>query len=186
MWFVRVLLPLYIVFYVATELKRVWNMRILLWILLLACVLFSAWSLVHNDSILYHSVPMFALGAYAAYHKEKGVWPTVLILLLCGFLVSAAAMGTSHFATGFIHSFFDYVAVAVMLILLSAGRVKCSLPPVLAAITFDLYLVHFKLLEVGSRYVSLEILLIGILPLTFLTAWIFGKIRNELNKVIRI
>lgn len=50
----------------------------------------------------------------------------------------------------------------------------------LAAIIFDIYLVHFKLLELAGQYMSLKHMLICIFPITLAVAWLFMKFRVAL------
>ena len=187
MWFIRVLIPLYIAFYLFTVLDNKIRTTVPVWILLTVCVVYSILSICYNDNIIHHSVPMFALGVMTSYYKDKGTLLCVLLICGCGVPIGLSAFLTSHPLTGFIHCYFDYILIALMVLVMSKYRINKGLPTLLTTIIFDIYLVHFKLLEIGSRFISLESLLICILPVTLIVAWCFMRLRTALidNRIIR-
>lgn len=186
MWFIRVLIPLYVIFYLYSILSLKYGRKNYSWMLLIGCIVFSILSIIQKDSIVHHSVPMFALGIVASYYKDRNV--CVLLICLCGVPVSLAALATTHPITGLIHCYFDYVIIALLLIFTSKYHVKIKLPAVLAAIIFDIYLVHFKLLEIGALFLPLKYMIICILPMTLITALCFMKFRTTLldNEILHL
>lgn len=137
-------------------------------------------SIYGYDSVRDHSVPLFAMGVFAAFHARRGVGFNIAAILLVGILVSVPVFFTSHPLTGFMHSYFDYCLLAALVAILSIRQTDVKLPAILAAITFDIYLVHMKLLMVGARELSIPVLLAVIIPATFALSWLFMKLRTAI------
>lgn len=180
MWFIRVLVPLYAAFYLMSMVGHRWGMDIAVWLLLAGCVAYAITSMCGYDSVRDHSVPLFAMGVFAAFHARRGVGFNIVAILLVGMVVSLPVFFTSHPLTGFMHSYFDYCVLAALVAILSIRQIDVKLPAVLAAITFDIYLVHMKLLMVGARELSLPVLLVAIIPATFAFSWLFMKLRTAI------
>lgn len=180
MWFVRVLIPLYALFYLMTILGKAIRMDVAVLSLMVICIVYAIYTIAINDTIRDHSTPLFALGAFTAYNSRKGVLFNLSIIMIVGLIVSLPVFLTSHPLTGFIHVFFDYCLLAAVVAIISVKQIDVRLPAVLTAITFDIYLVHFKLLMLGSYNVSLPVLLAAIIPVTLVIAWLFMKLRTAI------
>lgn len=180
MWFIRVLIPLYAAFYMMSIVGLRWGMNSAVWLLLAGCMAYAIASIYGYDSVRDHSVPLFAMGVFAAFHARRGVGFNIAAILLVGILVSVPVFFTSHPLTGFMHSYFDYCLLAALVAILSIRQTDVKLPAVLAAITFDIYLVHMKLLMVGARELSIPVLLAVIIPATFALSWLFMKLRTAI------
>lgn len=182
MWFVRVLLPLYLAFGLTTNFIRKYDENIALWGLFVVCMVFAVASIVLNDTVRDHSVPLFALGAIASSIKsdKKALLRFSEIILSTGLLTSIAELFTSHPLTGFVHSFFDYLAVWLLVVFICIKKPKWKIPGLITAITFDVYLVHFKFFTVVSLYLSLTMFLILAIPGSMICAYLFYKLRTRL------
>lgn len=180
MWFIRVLVPLYAAFFLMSIAARRWGMDAAVWLLLAGCVVYAIASIYGYDSVRDHSVPLFAMGVFAAFYANRGVGFNVAVMLSVGLVVSVPVFLTSHPLTGFMHSYFDYCVLAALVAILSIRQIDVKLPAVFAAIIFDIYLVHMKLLMVGARELSLPVLLAAIIPATFIISWLFMKLRTAI------
>ncbi len=184
MWYVRVLIPLYVAFYLMTLICRRRNATAAVWLLYAGCMAYTLWSIA-NDSIRDHSVPMFALGVIASYYRQRGIMFFTAITCVSAVATCAATvLLTSHPLTGMIHVGFDYALIIAMVAILSARRVEWKLPVVLTAISFDLYLVHFKVLEVASRYLPLGAFLFVSVAASFVIAMAFRRLREPATNFV--
>lgn len=185
MWYVRVLFVLYAVFFLSTLLMNAGHRTLAVWLLFGVLMLFPLVNMAADDSIQRHSVPMFALGVIAAYYKKKGVGPFVWLTLATGLLLGVATyLMTSHPLTGLVHVVFDYVAISLMVAFVSVRRIEWRIPLVLASITFDIYLIHFKVIVVVSLFASLAWFLLLTPLVTFILSYAFMRLRKPIERRI--
>ena len=177
MWFIRVLIPLYFLFYLATVCLQRFSQTFVCNFLLFVCSLWAISRAIVDDTIRDHSVPLFALGVFASLYKDS-LYKTVIAIISTAFIISSACFLTSNPLTGFIHSIFDYSVVAIIIVLISNLKITWKLSPWLSAIIFDLYLVHFKCIILIQGHISLDWFLIIIIPLSFVVAYGYMKLRT--------
>ena len=185
MWYVRVLIPLYAAFYLMTLIfSRRRSATAAVWLLYVVCMAYTLWSIA-NDSIRDHSVPMFALGVLASYYRQRGIlFFTVITSVSAIVMCASTVLLTSHPITGMIHVGFDNALIIAMVAILSARKAEWKLPTVLTAISFDLYLVHFKILEVTSRYLPLGAFLFVSVAASFIIAIAFRRLREPATNFV--
>lgn len=182
MWYIRVLIPLYALFFIATVIGHKSHYKLCIYILAVICVAYSIGASIINDGIQKHSVPLFALGAIASVIKNNryAVLKFSGITLLTGLIVSCASLATSHPITGFVHSFFDYVVIILIVAIISFKSFDIKAPVLLSAITFDIYLIHFKVLEFAADSMTLTLFLILSIPLSAVISHLFLRVRSVL------
>ncbi len=182
MWFVRVMLPLYLAFGLTTIFIRKYDENIALWGLFAVCIVFAVASIVLNNSVRDHSVPLFAIGAIASSIKtDKNAIPKFSIIVLSiGALASIPVLFTAHPLTGFAHSYFDYIVILLLVLFICTKKPTWKLPTILTAITFDIYLTHFKFFTIISQYLPLSAFLILTIPGSMICAYLFYKLRTRL------
>lgn len=178
MWFIRVLIPLYALFYICLIIGLKTNLQNTAKALLAICLIYTLWTMITSDSIRDHSIPFFALGAFAASKRDKHIAHTLCVILGIGLVSSSAAFATSHPASGFLHCLFDYFAVTALIAILSIKKIDIKAPAILGIISFDIYLTHFKVLEVTSLCLSLPAFIIMAFIVTAVVSLLFYKLRT--------
>lgn len=182
MWYIRILMFLYISFFVCSVVALRIGAKNTFFGFLVLCICYAAIDTLLGGGIQKHSVPMFALGAITSLIKtdRRAIMKFSLITLVTGLLVSAFAFGSQHPLTGFAHCIFDYLLVLFMVVIISCKPIQWRAPIVLSAITFDLYLVHFKVLIVESEIMSLILFLTLSIPISIGISYLFMRIRTLL------
>ncbi len=157
LWFVRSLILLYISFYVFAyflSIKKVQIAFVLLWILTVATCVISYFS---NGAFGLNSmsgIPLFTVGVIAAFYQDKyyKIFNWSFIPLIISFVLLSVVFSYHPRALANIfHSLADYATIGVILLVFSRFRPVVKFPAVLGAITFDIYLVHFKALVIISN-----------------------------------
>lgn len=188
MWFVRVLIPLYALFYAASAFAVKTGWPTASGVLLTICVAYAIFCQTAGDSIRDHSVPLFALGVITSNLRNNGLQRIVTLIITIGIITSIFGFTTTHPLTNTLHSFFDYAVVATMVIVVSVKKYNWRLTPWLSAILFDVYLVHFKIFTLASQYLSwpLWLFLAAAIPASFTAAYIFMRLRTSAEKLLRL
>lgn len=155
-----------------------------MYLMLALCAAYAIISSYLNDGIQKHSVPLFALGAIASLIKNHrySILKFCAITISVGILVSSIAFLTSHPLTGFLHCIFDYLAVLATVIFISIKRLRLKASIALSAITFDIYLIHYKVLVLETNMQSLTLFLILSIPISVVISHLFLKLRSFLIK----
>lgn len=179
MWYIRILFILYVAFFLMTLIMQIGHRTAAVWLLFGGLMFFSMFYF-STDSIQKHSVPLFAIGVVTSYYKKQyGIrWFALLTLTIGAIIGIGAYFMTSHPLTGFIHVFFDYIAITLLVAFISIRHIKWQIPVILTAISFDIYLIHFKLIEIISLWVPLSWFLVLLLPLTLISSYGFMKLRS--------
>ena len=188
MWFIRVLIPLYAIFYIGSLGAKYIGWKYVSAIFIICCIAFSGYRQIYFDTIRDHSVPLFALGMLCSLYKQNGLSLMIGLILGTGIAVSCFSLLTTHPYTNFAHSFFDYILVVGVLFCVSVFRINWHLSYWLSAILFDIYLVHFKFLTVASQlwHMPLSLFLLLSIPASLALAYIFMRLRTSVAKTLRI
>ena len=182
MWYIRVLIFLYIAFFVCSVVALRLGVKNTFMIFLGLSICYAMNDTILGGGIQKHSVPMFAIGAMTSLIKSDrhAILKFGLMTVISGFAVSASAFITNHPLTGFAHCFFDYLMVLFLVIAISCKPIRWKVPVLLSAITFDLYLVHFKVLIVESEIMSLTVFLTLSIPISIAISYLFMRFRSLL------
>lgn len=182
MWYIRVLIFLYIAFFVCSVVALRLGVKNTFMVFLGLSICYAMNDTILGGGIQKHSVPMFAIGAMTSLIKSDrhAILKFGLMTVISGFAVSASAFITNHPLTGFAHCFFDYLMVLFLVIAISCKPIRWKVPVLLSAITFDLYLVHFKVLIVESEIMSLTVFLTLSIPISIAISYLFMRFRSLL------
>ena len=141
-WFVQVLLWLYAGFYLFTLIYA--HRPAVALIFLSAFTIIVAIVTYHwHVPVLSAPVPFFTIGVITSLVKDKkyGLW--IMIDLLAIILAVDLPIYDIHTT---LRIMFNLVLIATILVVFSVRRIDLRIPPLLAAVSFDIYLVHFKML----------------------------------------
>lgn len=149
MWFVRIIIILYAVFYAYRQIGVYIEDHISSWVepvILIALIISSTlWTLATGTGASI-SAPMFFIGiAIAQWNEEIGTffkkkWGILLlaILMICVAYIFRADNKV-------LHSIINYFCIVVLLTLLASFNIEItSLPKWIGSCSYDLYLVHYK------------------------------------------
>lgn len=187
LWFVRSLILLYAAFYIFSFLwhagKKIKAIASI-WILTIITCLFSYFS---NGAFGLNSmsgIPLFSVGVMAACYSTKfyKAFNVAFIPLIASFLVlSLVFTFHSRFVANLVHSLADYAIIGTLLLIFGKYHAEIKIPSVLAAITFDVYLTHFKVLTV-LKYTDLNLSIWLFVVATALVSLSFYLLRSRLLK----
>lgn len=153
LWFIRVLILLYASFFLSTLWLSSQNGLglMILWIGTIATCCFSYFT---NGSFGLNSIsgiPLFAVGVVTALWGKDGfknVHPAMIALVASFAAISTMMSFFPRFVPNVAHVMADYTVVATIIMIFSRWRPTFKFPPLLALLTFDICLVHFKVLTV--------------------------------------
>lgn len=154
LWFIKSLIILYAAFYIFS----VWLYKgevvlafVTFWILTIATCVVSYFTNGSFGLSSMSGIPLFSVGVISAYYSTRfykrfnvAFIPLVVSLML----LSLVFTFHPRFVANIVHSIADYAIVGTLILIFSNYQPNFKIPSVLAAITFDIYLVHFKILIV--------------------------------------
>lgn len=186
LWFIKIILILYVNFFLFSFIRR-FN-EVLSFIYLLAFTLlityFQAVSFSLYSSI---SIPFFTLGVLISFNKNN---PSRLVyassLFLGGLIVLSLIFLDKALC---IHSLFNIMAIGFLIFLFSFKEINFKIPSILGLISFDIYLVHNKVLMTMIHYSSTLSLISFFVITTILSLTFYGfrtLIFNKDKKSLRI
>lgn len=147
LWFVKILIFLYAIFYSFTTILKKGH-RYIANMLLITLLVFSTF-LAYKVDYPFISVPLFGIGIYSSMFKQKRVigFPVCMVLIIlygilgaiCQLLISSA--NTAHMILN----------AVIMIPIFSIFKYKTTPPPIRlknswVVATFTIYIVHFKVL----------------------------------------
>lgn len=170
LWFIQVLLVLYIVFHFFTWLES--KNKIVAWILIFVMTfIVRTFASKYIGSFTAFSIPFFTIGAFASEFKSK------CILFFNIALIPTLIYGIFELLKGSEYILFLCLIVSSMIILFTLWKPKFNCPVLLAALSFDIYLVHFKVLLL-ARGLSTNLALWEFLLLSIVVALSFHIVRT--------
>ena len=187
LWFIKSLILLYGSFYLSTLSLRKSRAIALctLWIgTVITCVIsYFANGDFGLNSIL--GIPLFAVGVVSAQWPSRRfirLHPALLALLLSFMSLSFLMSFFPRFIPNIDHVIADYAVVATIIVVFSKWQPEAKIPALFSLITFDVYLVHFKVLTVMKQVAPTFPMVIFVLAtLLFATALYF--LRTKLIKI---
>lgn len=103
-------------------------------------------------------LPLFAVGVVSVLWPSRRfitLHPALIALLLSFFAVSISLLCLPRFIPNLAHVLADYAVVATIIVVFSKWQPIIKAPAVLSLITFDIYLVHFKVLVVMKAIIAI-------------------------------
>ena len=149
MWFIKSILMLYVVFYIFSYLYRKNKLFAhILFIFLIGLILVYNNVYIGNWSAL--SIPLFYVGVLMSINKNNPKKNVIGPLILISIIVCACSFWNGGISLGG-HAVINYVSIIIFLLILmysSLGRANIKFPSILGVLSFDVYLVHNKVLYV--------------------------------------
>lgn len=184
LWFIRVLVLMYVGFYVFTLILTKNKLAAigLLWISTAIVCIISYYS---NGSFGLNSlsgIPLFSIGVILALFSSryiKGMHVALFPLVLSFLCVSITMYFHDRFFENLMHVIADYSVVGAIIVTLSRWNIAIKVPSLLALITFDIYLVHFKVLTF-MQSITPELPILMFLMVTLFISISFYMIRTKL------
>ncbi len=179
LWFIKILIPLYIIFYLFSFLYQ-WNRWVAISFIWIITVAISAYVALTRASYEAISIVYFTLGVQMSLCKVKSKKELSLYIGLIS-LVSLC----NYFCFDWTiaqHGILNAVFMAVLICVLSLKRIDIKIPSLLALLSFDIYLIHNKVLlsmKDNCDYVEL----ISFVVITLLATSLFYLLRSRLLKV---
>lgn len=153
LWFIKSLILLYGSFYLSTlYLKK--NQTLSLTVLWTGTVITCIISFFSNGTFGLNSIsgiPLFSVGVLTALWQSRKfmkLHPALVALFISFIAVSLTMSFFPRFFPNLVHVIADYAVVATIIIVLSKWQPVVKIPALFSLITFDIYLVHFKVLTV--------------------------------------
>ena len=151
LWFIKILMGLYLTFYIFAYL-RMKGKPVLSFLVLFVGTIILMIVAHYTEGYSSIGIPCFALGVFASQTKDL---KKELMLLILAFSVSVVYSIATHDNHGY-HAAFDYFLIGLVLFipcivkLPSILESESSFKPIIsymALLTFDVYLVHYKVLD---------------------------------------
>lgn len=187
LWFIKSLILLYGTFYLSTiflRKNRTYGVLILWCGTIITCII----SYFSNGAFGLNSIsgiPLFAVGVLTALWKSRKfirMHPALIALLVSFIAVSLTMSFFPRFIPNLAHVLADYAVVATIIIIFSKWQPNIKIPALFSLITFDIYLVHFKVLTVMKEVTpTLPITIFIIATLLFSLSLYF--LRTKLIKI---
>lgn len=179
LWFIKILIPLYIIFYLFSFLYQ-WNRWVAISFIWIITVAISAYVALTRASYEAISIVYFTLGVQMSLCKVKSKKELSLYIGLIS-LVSLC----NYFCFDWTiaqHGILNAVFMAVLICVLSLKRIDIKIPSLLALLSFDIYLIHNKVL-LSMKDSCDHVELISFVVITLLATSLFYLLRSRLLKV---
>lgn len=184
MWYIRATLILYCLFYIFALLKRK-NIKVALVCLSIFAVISTVFIYLTFANYAAISIPIFFIGVFASIYKEKhlGICNVVSVAALIVSILEAIALFAMHSPYAFIaHAVFNYIAIALLIEIFTIKNIRWRVPAFIGAISFDIYLVHNKVLMLlWAMYDFVP--LYGVITITLVSSLVFYLLRTKLLKL---
>ena len=178
LWFVGVLMALYVIFYLFCII-RAWNWKVAFLFLLIAAAVST---ILTNYAIAYYasiSVPFFFMGVILSLNKKTSGIKFSMILLAIIAIVEFVSFENFVLA---MHNAVDVIVVATLILICSIKDMDIRLPAFITTLSFDIYLVHNKVL-MSMKANSATVELLPFILLTLLATIGFHFLRKKLLKL---
>lgn len=183
LWFVKVLAILYVAFFGFTLIRQKSEQLSVYFLYLLTILIFigvSLWLQIYTAI----SIPMFSLGVLASMNKDRvlvQVNETLISLTIVAILQTALLIFIDSLAMA-MHSLVNYVCIALMIYVLSIYKLSAAKIPLIGYISFDLYLVHNKVLMILKSTIF-PVPLPYFIVITAIATTLFYLIRTKILKI---
>lgn len=172
LWFIKVLFILYAIFYIFSE---IWIFNRVVGLIFI--VLMTAAVTVYYKSI---SVPYFAIGVILSNYKSREI--RILVTLWIA-LICYACLGFFFYETNVAgHSAINASLIGTFILAMSLRTWEIKVPSMLGVMSFDLYIVHNKVLCTLKQY-NTEVSLWVFLFVTIFFTLSFCLFRTKVLKI---
>lgn len=188
LWFIKVLIILYVGFFLFSLILRIKKTGYAIIVLFLSILGACFFSFYTNGSFGINSIsgiPLFGVGVISALYPlrvYKGLHISIIPLVACFMCVSLFMSFYPRFIANVVHVAADYVTVGIIILFFTHFSFSFKVPVILALLTFDIYLVHFKILEVMTSTMG-YIPLLGFIVVTVMISVIFFDLRKYLIRL---
>lgn len=166
LWFVKTLFVLYAIFFLFSVFRQI-NATV-------GLIFLVAMTIGHF--ILYKSisVPYFSLGVILSLYKDQNIRILITIWVVA---ICYAILGFLMFETNFAgHSAINAVLICIFILALSIRTWEIKIPAILGVMSFDLYIVHNKVLMAQiCNYDEVPLWLFVTVSLTITVAFFFFR-----------
>lgn len=173
LWFIKILILLYALFYLYCFIRNLNHIASNIFLIATATIatIFTVFTIGSFASI---SVPVFFLGIILSQHK-KSIFP--IMILIGSISLSEFIFLSSHYLV--IHAFINLLAIAMIILAFSLKKIELRIPSIVTAVSFDIYLVHNKvLMTMKNNADSVELL--PFIIITVVTTIGFYIVRTKL------
>lgn len=180
MWFVRVILVMYVFFYMYRTTPPISDLKRSLILLLLTVM---AYSVIRVTGIGYSlSVPLFFLGVFVADFQKTArkictsfLW--ISLMLMCAILTVWMCKHDNYL----MHGWINYFCIGVMIVVFANFNMRLSyIPKWLAGCSYDVYLTHYKVHLLILHFCAIDALWMFMCGTSVATA-MFYKLRKLLG-----
>ena len=147
LWFVKILIFLYITFYILTTIKAKTYLSIITSFTLTIGICWFAIEAFGWYAVI--SIPAFWIGVITSMYNNKAIKKSNIYIYILTFFIIESAILFNVSRSLLIHSTINYAILVCMIIFFS--KIKCDIPNtkiigILGIISYDIYLVHGKVL----------------------------------------
>ena len=178
LWFIRVLFLLYAMFFVFSLL---WKKHFALSITVLGILTIAISALVSHMFAPFESIsiPFFPLGVFISLYKENRL---CIVFSIVGLILYALIEYIFIDYALALHSIINIIGLIFLILVLFIWTIDIKLPELLTIISFDLYLVHNKVLMVMEGNTLCNVLWV-FMTVVFITTACFSLLRIKLLKI---
>lgn len=148
LWFVKVLIFLYLAFSLFAYIRSRFNEKTAVVVLVFETILvIIGMKIIWGGDYLLISIPMFLCGVISSLCKNnnRNVLFPIISIVLCCIAMSVYLLARKDFPL-MAHSVFNYGFITIMLLFFAFVKVNWTCPKFLGDISYDIYLVHKKVI----------------------------------------
>lgn len=188
LWFIKIILILYVGFFFFT---LIWRKNKIFGVIYLSLFTFaaSAFQAIYSSYFSAISIPFFSLGVAIAVLKDNP-WKMALFSILILSSISVLSFIFLDHAL-FIHSMINIISITLLIVFFSIFYFPIEIPAILGALSFDIYLVHNKILmclkdhsNFFSIYLFLFLTTIFTLIFYFTRSFLLEKKENSIRELL--
>lgn len=181
LWFVRALLLLYLCFSLFIRIREKYNQTITIISinLLTLCAIAVLQIVIGLADYSIISIPLFTIGILASIFNKGQTRQTLIYLVVWSIFISLYLLGNWALM---IHALFNYAFIfaAILILALFPIRKTWAVPSIIGDISYDIYLVHNKVL-VALKFLFPIVPLYWFVGLSIIATGLFYLIRKALK-----
>lgn len=175
LWFIKVLMVLYATFYIFSIILKLNSVAAIIFLAICAVTLTFLYSPLEAISI-----PLFYLGVLVSFVNGKKY--STYIVLGCIFTLSIFEFIIFHKTSHASHAITNLIVITLLGLVFSMKKIDIKVPSILGLLSFDIYLVHHKVIMV-MRENGEPISLLNLLLMVSITSFMFYLLRTKVFKI---